>query len=452
MGYPISTSRPAVFDENMDETPNNDMTENNNNDDFEYTENSDDTENLADTERLDSQNADPAFRAEADDTSTSSFTISDADTEQDKTLQDELNDETEPDVGAVPPTSPVPPAFVPTAPNSEDRLVRDPNVTFGGVLSGIAHRYGWDVALTRLAFIVVLLISGGFAIPLYFIAWLVIPRATLWPPRLVRNRLSRGSGGLSARDLGIGLLGIAVIIALGVGSGEAAAIVVPLALIGAGVWLLTQNPRVAVDPVPAGAAVAGAEPTFAPAFSGSGSGAPTPPQQPIAQQPVVPSSRGRRAVKFGIFGFLALLLLAVIAIPLGVIAIVFNGDFDVDFGERVIVLEDEIPALIEHDAGELIIDLRSFDFSEVSEPEMLEVQLDAGSIEVILPDDVRVDVDAFADFGELNVFGETTEFGERIFIVEDDPRLILDVDVDFGEATIVRDDGRVLDSVGIERR
>lgn len=78
------------------------------------------------------------------------------------------------------PAATIPPPYVPDT--EADRLVRDPNATLGGVASGIAHRYGFEVALTRLAFILMILFSGGTAILGYLLAWIVIPRATYWPP------------------------------------------------------------------------------------------------------------------------------------------------------------------------------------------------------------------------------------------------------------------------------
>lgn len=61
-------------------------------------------------------------------------------------------------------------------------LVRDPRASFGGVASGVAHRYGWDVALTRLAFVVLALATSGLGLIVYLLAWMIIPRAAFWPP------------------------------------------------------------------------------------------------------------------------------------------------------------------------------------------------------------------------------------------------------------------------------
>lgn len=68
-------------------------------------------------------------------------------------------------------------------------LVRVPDVVLGGIASGIAHRYGWNIVLVRLVFLLVFLGSVltsielfVFALICYLIAWTVIPRAEYWPP------------------------------------------------------------------------------------------------------------------------------------------------------------------------------------------------------------------------------------------------------------------------------
>ena len=72
----------------------------------------------------------------------------------------------------------VPPFTEPIA----DPFRRDPNGTLAGLASAVAYRYGWDVALTRLAFVVLALATSGFLLVVYLMAWLVIPVADTWPP------------------------------------------------------------------------------------------------------------------------------------------------------------------------------------------------------------------------------------------------------------------------------
>ncbi len=329
-----------------------------------------------------------------------------------------------------------PPPFQQQVP-VEDRLVRDPNAALGGVLSGIAHRYGWDVSFTRLAFLF-LVITTGVPFFAYFVAWLVIPRATMWPPLGPGGRPA-GASRLSSRDLGIGLFGLAVLVAIAIGSGDAAAIIVPVALIAVGIWLLTQSPREQLATVGAGAAVS--EPVY-----GVPLGAPTVPPATsttsprVAQSPVEPRNRGRRALKFALFGLLFLFLLAVLAIPLVALGFIFGGEVDFDVTSRRVIVENEIPADINQDVGQLIVDFSSFEFSEgAASSEMLDVELDVGSVTVIIPDDVRVEIDAESDLGEVTVFGQN-EDGVNTFVTveDDDPQLVLDIQVDVGEINVLR--------------
>lgn len=61
--------------------------------------------------------------------------------------------------------------------SNEKRLFRDEeNAVLGGVCAGIANYFNLDVVVIRIIFAVILLF-GGFGIPLYIILWIAIPRA-----------------------------------------------------------------------------------------------------------------------------------------------------------------------------------------------------------------------------------------------------------------------------------
>jgi hypothetical protein len=102
----------------------------------------------------------------------------------------------------------------------------------------------------------------------------------------------------------------------------------------------------------------------------------------------------------------------------------------------------EAPATYDFDAGEII-----FDLSAVSDPEELEgrdFQLhgDLGRIEVIIPDRVDVDVDAYVDgLGDVSLFGQHADgIGPRLTKFHDEPdelaTFTLDVDLSVGEIVI----------------
>ena len=339
--------------------------------------------------------------------------------------------ETGPTYGGPPP--PGAPAARPYM--AADRLTRDPFTTFGGVLSGIAHRYGWDIAVTRLAFLALVLFSGGLAIPMYFLAWLVIPRANYWPP--VPRERSR----FSARDLGFALLFFGVLALLGFGAGNAGGFFVPLALIGGGIWMLTQNPR----------------PQTAPAFAGPAApvGPQDAPRQPaapvggyaqpgLAPQPVPRRSRSRRVVLFGALG--SLVLIPVLAIG-GLVAFLAVGSSDFDFNDGAVVREsittvDDIPRTIEAPNGEFDLDLSAVDFSGVDPDEPVELDLfgDGGRIFVLVPEDVAVDVRAETEFfGNVEVFDQLDEgLSPDLTIADPDPQLILNIQNEVGEIEVVR--------------
>ncbi len=364
----------------------------------------------------------------------------------DTTPVDEIIDE-EPFAGIT--TPPAPPAL--QAVPQQDRLTRDPFATFGGVLSGIAHRYGWDVSLTRLAFVVLLIVSGGTALFAYFLAWLIIPRASHWPPA----RVSTGRSRLSGRDLGMGLVGLGALVVLGIGSGEAAAVLVPLALVGGGIWLLIQNPREGevLSPAAAGAPVGNAVTPFAetqpfvaptqPFVATQPLGAPT--QPPVAPAPVPKRSRLRRFGIMGVFGFLGLALLSVIAIPLILIAVITDGDFDIDADAEYVFRPAniaEIQNVIIEDVGVIKLDLRNVDFDSISgsdTPVRIDVELDVGRIEVLLPEDVRVSVDAETDLGDVTVLGSNDDgIKPSRRTVDEDPQLDLELDLNIGEIEVTR--------------
>lgn len=352
---------------------------------------------------------------------------------------------------------PPPPQFTPppTPPpggpaqggNAEDRLVRDPNATFGGVLSGIAHRFGWDVSLTRLAFVVVFLISGGIALPAYLLAWLIIPRARFWPP-VVRQR----TRSLGARDIGIGLIALAVLVVVGIGSGDAAAVIIPLALIAGGMWLLFQNPREAVA-APAGAAPmpgAGAfafapTDTSSPMASGGAGGNWGAPQMPSVQpEPVQSRSRFRLGVILAILGVFVLIPVLIVG---GVVAAIASGDIDVNIEDATIVEPvgvDGIPTSVVADVGEYTLDLSDTDLTplleEGADPLEVSIDMDAGLLQVILPNDLDVSVEAEIDaVGDIDVLGSNDDgITPEISMTNDDPDLILDLSLDIGEIKVTR--------------
>jgi signal transduction histidine kinase len=120
------------------------------------------------------------------------------------------------------------------------------NGWLGGVCAGIARRYGIDLALVRLAFVIATA-AFGFGLAFYLLAWLVIPAGDA-PGR---RRLPTGRRAVEVA-LGTGLLLLSVLLtfrALGIWFSDA--VVWPLVLIASGaalIWRGSTGPRGAGAP------------------------------------------------------------------------------------------------------------------------------------------------------------------------------------------------------------
>ncbi len=112
--------------------------------------------------------------------------------------------------------------------------------------AGIARRYGVDVSLVRLAFVVATAV-GGFGLGAYLLGWILIP-----PGDSARGR-SRMPTGRAAVEvaLGTGLLLLAVLLTFrGLGIWFSDAVVWPLVLIASGGALLWRQSLGSAEPAP----------------------------------------------------------------------------------------------------------------------------------------------------------------------------------------------------------
>lgn len=58
------------------------------------------------------------------------------------------------------------------------KLTRSQNKVFSGVLAGFAEYFGWDVSLTRIAYVILTVFTGFFAgILIYIAAAIIMPDA-----------------------------------------------------------------------------------------------------------------------------------------------------------------------------------------------------------------------------------------------------------------------------------
>jgi len=79
---------------------------------------------------------------------------------------------------APPPPSPSPP-YIPTPPGPPRprRLVRSSRERmWAGVAGGLAEYFDLDPALVRLLWVAAAVVSGGLAVPVYILAWIILPR------------------------------------------------------------------------------------------------------------------------------------------------------------------------------------------------------------------------------------------------------------------------------------
>jgi signal transduction histidine kinase len=107
----------------------------------------------------------------------------------------------------------------------------------GGVAAGIARRYGIDVSLVRVAFVVATA-AGGAGVAAYALGWLLIPAGDSGPAR-VRIRTGRAAVEVA---LGTGLLLVAALLAFrALGIWFSDAIVWPLVLIASGGALIWRQ-------------------------------------------------------------------------------------------------------------------------------------------------------------------------------------------------------------------
>ena len=340
------------------------------------------------------------------------------------------------------------------------QLVRDPSTRLGGVASGLASYFGLDPSLVRLGFIITTFFSGTGLIA-YLVAWLVIPRAPHWPPA---DGAPAGQS-ITGRELGIGLAILLLLFVLFVNGGDTARILVPVMLVGGGVWLLRQPEIGAGHDHGWAAPDPGARSTAETRVGGSATttgpfGTATDPQpidtlvepppptaHPAPGTPVPPRTRRRWGRVIGALLVVFLLIpLLVIGLVIGLIlgnGIDIGSGFDATYRPQTVADLDR-PFL--HDAGEVTLDLTGLDLDGFDDPDLdlpldVDVELDLGELRVIVPEGLDLVIDAEAGLGDVRVF-DREEDGIDVNVEYpadgDDPPLSLDLRVGAGEILVQR--------------
>jgi len=350
----------------------------------------------------------------------------------------------------------LPPPPPPSAPSEPRRLVRDPHALLGGVASGVAAYLGLDKAVVRVLFVIGALVTGvGFL--LYPLAWIIIPRATVWPPLdAPAQRSARSlSPDFKRKEMVIAAAVLGVIVLFSLGDGPAQ-VLVPLTLIGAGVWLLRQpesatagpvgvGPRVHTEPVgdplrshaPSSGAAPLADSVDEPTW---GEGIPPFGATAATSMPVPPRSVPRRILRGGV-------IMALVAVPVTLlVAVAFVGvAIDGDsfaFSDAIItpISIEEIQNIQDVDAGSLTIDLSLIEPTMFTEgPESIDLDMKAGELRVLVPNDIPISVSAKQRIGEMVMFGQSQDgIGNSFEMYEGDAFLEFTVDSRFGLVEFVR--------------
>src|ERR1700674_3039658 len=76
-----------------------------------------------------------------------------------------------------PPFSPPPyPPYVPPPPHPRRLMRSSRERMWAGVAGGMAEYFDLDPALVRLLWVAATVVSGGLAVPIYILAWIILPR------------------------------------------------------------------------------------------------------------------------------------------------------------------------------------------------------------------------------------------------------------------------------------
>lgn len=318
------------------------------------------------------------------------------------------------------------------------RLVRDPHARLGGVASGVGHYYGVDVTLVRLLFVAFVL-ATGFGLLLYFLAWLIIPRAEYWPPTPPKGGTRAG---LDNRQVALGLLIVGVLIAAFATGGSGSQVLIALGLIGGGIWMFTQSPE-SVDNLQAAGVGEGSEAVAAASIQTDDNPVWYPTPQPVER-------RRRRIWPILLFPFLFVILPLIAVATLGLFLVAGGGDLEItsdgDSGELVVraVTVDDLLTPIDQGVGSVTLDMSSLtaeDFADYDLPVEVEISNGLGEIDVIVPDDLEVSVKADVGAGEISVFGRRLDGLSPSFTSnEGDAVADLDLEVDLGSIEVTRAD------------
>ncbi len=137
---------------------------------------------------------------------------------------------------------------------------------------------------------------------------------------------------------------------------------------------------------------------------------------------------------------------ALFSIPLLVVGLAFaSGSLEIDIApSRVAPLSvDQLDDQYDFDATDLQFDLTQLDLSEWEGTREIDVQVDFGSINILLPEGLAYDINADVGFGEIQLLENSVEGiditstagGSNGGGFPDPPRVVINAEVDFGSVT-----------------
>ncbi|MEM7322115.1 MAG: LiaF domain-containing protein [Actinomycetota bacterium] len=129
------------------------------------------------------------------------------------------------------------------------------------------------------------------------------------------------------------------------------------------------------------------------------------------------------------------------ALVVGVIA-GFAIDGDTEEISHLPTTVEEIPTSITAERADIVVDLTALsaeDFADRSEPLAIDIDIDAGAVEVIVPEGLTMSVDADTSVGSTTVFDrENNGFDNRITVEEASADIALTIDIDAGDIDVER--------------
>ena len=340
----------------------------------------------------------------------------------------------------------------------------------GGVAGGLGDYFNVDPILIRIL-LVASLVFGGLGLFLYLVAWVLVPDET--SDTSAAERTLRGSG-FGGGVLGGVLLVIAIVVGIGaLGSvvfglqGDGGAFLIALVVIGVGAYLLRRDR----DVVPTTADSVGPAETQ-----------PHVVRQPVVRRPPRPASPlgwyavGAALVGIGLlalgstaealivepghylavaFAALAaglivgarwgharfLIVLGVLLLPLAWTASLVDVPLDGGWGSSRYAPTEAGAVLGEYrmSGGRLTLDLTNLD-PEQAEPITIDASVAFGQLQVLVPDDATVEVDASVGGGEIRLFDGPTLDGTRLeeqaVLGDGEPTYIIDLEAGLGRVEV----------------